>query len=111
MELSFDVNGDVLQIRREGDNPEVIFSKRGLECLRVAREYEYVTVWETLICVEFLTCLKSKYLSFFSARRVFRHAGMDVRLDMLVSVWGCSGPNTLFLISITYTSNNLASTY
>jgi hypothetical protein len=30
--------------------------------------------------VEFLVCSKSKYLSNFSARRVFRHAGTDVKV-------------------------------
>ncbi len=38
------------------------------------------------MCVEFLVCLKSKYLSYFSARRVFRHAGMDVRLPFYLKI-------------------------
>jgi hypothetical protein len=32
------------------------------------------------MCAQILRCFKSKYLSFFSARRVFRHAGMDVNI-------------------------------
>jgi hypothetical protein len=30
---------------------------------------------------QILRCFKSKYLLFFPARRVFRHAGMDVKVD------------------------------
>ena len=36
--------------------------------------------WQGPVYVEDLTCLKSKYLSFFSLRRDFRHAGMDVTI-------------------------------
>jgi hypothetical protein len=32
------------------------------------------------MCVQILRCLKLKYLLFFSARWVFRHAGMDVTI-------------------------------
>ena len=37
-----------------------------------------IDIWQRLINVEVLTCSKSKYLSFFSSQRDFRHAGMDV---------------------------------
>ena len=33
-----------------------------------------------LTCAQSLSCSKSKYLSFFSAGWVFRHAGMDVSI-------------------------------
>ena len=41
-------------------------------------------IQEILRCAQILRCLKSKYLLFFPARRVFRHAGMDVTaMDVL----------------------------
>jgi hypothetical protein len=44
-----------------------------------------------LMCTQSLSCLKSKYILFFSARRVSRHAGRDVRwcylLQLLQAVW------------------------
>ena len=43
-------------------------------------------IWETLMCVEVLTCLMSKYLSFFPAWRVFRHTGMHVILVIKLAV-------------------------
>jgi hypothetical protein len=38
----------------------------------------YKKIQEILRCAQILRCLKSKYLLFFPARRVFRYAGMDV---------------------------------
>ena len=38
------------------------------------------------MCVQSMRCLKSKYLLFFSARWVSRHAGIDVRGKNLKSV-------------------------
>jgi len=39
----------------------------------------YKKIQEILRCAQILRCLKSKYLLFFSARRVFRYVGIDVR--------------------------------
>jgi hypothetical protein len=44
---------------------------------KLIRKYKMI-----LRCAQILRCLKSKYLSFFPARRVFRYAGMDVRLSL-----------------------------
>ena len=38
---------------------------------------------EILRCAQILRCFKSEYLSFFSACRVFRHAGLDVTIPPL----------------------------
>ena len=53
------------------------------------RNMTYKKIQEILRCAQILRCLKSKYLSFFPARRVFRYAGMDVTLiisDILESI-------------------------
>lgn len=40
------------------------------------------------MCGQNLRCLKSKYPSSFSARRVFRHAGTDVRYNVIDFFFG-----------------------
>jgi hypothetical protein len=46
----------------------------------VATEHNvHIKVLEILRCVHILRCFKSKYLLIFSACRVFRHAGIDVK--------------------------------
>jgi hypothetical protein len=52
-----------------------------------------------LRCAQVLRCLKSKYLSFFPARRVFRYAGMDVtqirRYSSVISAHSTALPSEL----------------
>jgi len=50
--------------------------------------YKIRLVYQKLMvamCVQILKCLKSKYLLFFSARWVSRHAGIDVTSFCLIS--------------------------
>ena len=51
-EFSIAVNGGVLQSRREDDNAKSISSKRGFECLRVARGYDlYKSLGDVGMCI------------------------------------------------------------
>jgi hypothetical protein len=53
-EPSFAINGYTLQIRREGNNVKVIFSGRGLECLRVAMGHDlYKSLGDVDMCRKF----------------------------------------------------------
>jgi hypothetical protein len=73
-ELYYAMKGNSPQIRHEGDDANVNFLWEGFRVSKGGRRTRLIQNYTRQI----LRCLKLKYLSFFSARSDFRHAGMDV---------------------------------
>jgi hypothetical protein len=76
------IKGHSLQIRCKGDNANMISSRRGIRCPRMAMEYNLLKIIGDIeVCTDFkMFKVEVSYPSFFSAHRFFQHARIDVNL-------------------------------
>lgn len=73
------IKGGSPQIRREGDDANVVFQVAGFRSVQERPQHTVDTkLWEISMCIQSLSCLKSKYPWFFSSRWVSRDTGTDV---------------------------------
>lgn len=84
-EFCYAVKGGGPQVRREDDDANVIFQVAGVPSVQEWPQHTtYTEPWEISMCSQSLSCLKSKYSSFFSARWVSRDRGRDVIVETVV---------------------------
>jgi hypothetical protein len=78
-ESCFAMKGDSPQIGREDDDANVIFDGGWVLSIQEwSLHTAYTELWEISMCAQSSNCLKSKYLSIFSARRASRVPGTHV---------------------------------
>ena len=77
-ELYYAMKGGSAQFRREGDSANAIFRRRGRLNVQNWLQYTiYIDILQMPICAQSVSCLKSKYPSYFSALWVSRHVERD----------------------------------